>query len=483
MIILIADDERLVRFTLKSMLQDIIKEKYTLLEAENGKEMVAMCKEHVPDIVFVDIRMPYMNGIEAIEECKKFLPETQFVVISGHSEFEYARKCITLGINEYVLKPIETETLARIVKELTEKIQLSKKESNSSFQVKVSDYFNYYSVIGDEDFEEPNIKKGWQYRGIGFLGYYNKKELSYFTEIQKRIINKIREIGTYIIDEKGFYTLVYSAEGIPYFLFYGNENMDKKILSLIKKICVLEQDEKVAFHLCSFSDNTIKDIYNHCEMIDKQSYICIKYPPYSVVPFDKLALSSDENQFYKLLDKLIKAWENMDEISYNEILKTISKKYHEKKLDFNNIGKNLSYITDKKADINTFSELYQYLKDIQVLMYESVDGKESDVTQKIKDYIAEFYMNDISITRIADQFDLTPNYLSTLFHRKEGLKFVDYLTDIRMANAKRLLIQNPTASIGDIALMVGYNSQRHFSTLFQNATGVIPSIYRKGKNR
>ena len=72
MIVLIADDEKLVRFALKSMLKDILGEsKDIFLEVANGQDMVAVCKERKPDVVFTDIRMPYMSGLDAIAECKK----------------------------------------------------------------------------------------------------------------------------------------------------------------------------------------------------------------------------------------------------------------------------------------------------------------------------------------------------------------------------------------------------------------------------
>ena len=90
-------------------------------------------------------------------------------------------------------------------------------------------------------------------------------------------------------------------------------------------------------------------------------------------------------------------------------------------------------------------------------------------------------MYDISISQIAEQLGLTANYLSTIFKRKTGEKFIDYLTRTRMEAAKKLLVQNFSASVQDIALMVGYNSARHFSALFQKYTGETPSAYRKSQ--
>lgn len=133
MIILVADDDRFIRFTIKSMLTDILSGEHRILEASNGKEMVQLCKENQPDIVFADIQMPYLNGLEAIQESMKYVSETEFVIISGYSEFEYAKKGIILGIHDYLLKPVEEEQLAKVIEELQQKLEKKKMISMSRF--------------------------------------------------------------------------------------------------------------------------------------------------------------------------------------------------------------------------------------------------------------------------------------------------------------------------------------------------------------
>ncbi len=82
-------------------------------------EVVRNCK---PDIVITDIRIPGLDGLSLIEEAKDFLPDTVFIVISGYTEFEYARRALTLGVKGYIDKPITleklTEVLAGVEKEL-----------------------------------------------------------------------------------------------------------------------------------------------------------------------------------------------------------------------------------------------------------------------------------------------------------------------------------------------------------------------------
>ena len=102
-----------------------------------------------------------------------------------------------------------------------------------------------------------------------------------------------------------------------------------------------------------------------------------------------------------------------------------------------------------------------------------------NITEKVKQYVEEHYMEDIGINTISSIYGITPNYLSKIFHQKEGLRFMDYLTLVRISHARRLLTSSSTLSVNEIAEQVGYRGTRHFSKVFQKLTGQTPSDYRK----
>jgi two-component system response regulator YesN len=86
-------------------------------------------------------------------------------------------------------------------------------------------------------------------------------------------------------------------------------------------------------------------------------------------------------------------------------------------------------------------------------------------------------MFDVGIGQIAEQFHITPNYLSALFHKKTGTNFMSYLKWVRMLKAKELLT-DPNIQIQQVAEQVGYSSTRHFARLFTEQFGCLPSEYR-----
>lgn len=482
MVILVADDDRLIRFMMKSMLGDILECEYILLEAANGKEMVEICKEHQPDIVFADIKMPYMSGIEAIEECQRNEKGTQFVVISGYSEFEYARKAINLGVQDYLLKPVEEEKLREVVEKLQKKIVGKKRELNSHFQLKLFNMFNYFSTVGFEEMcEEEWSGEQLTYEVIGVKTRSSLRYRETYMQSHKMMIDSMNEFGKRMTEKGSYYACVYSAEGTPYFVFCTMKNGKEEILDFVKKLGWRRKESPFAIHFVYFSKTSMKDIYQECEKNDNHDGVEMNYPNGEIIDLKEVDISQEEREILKYTEKLLTAWENADAIAYKETLNLMYRKYKDREIGLNlkNIGQYCSRIMQQPVSYETYKTFCRSFVESSESMYENIENKDGSVIKQVKDYIERYYMNDIGIGQIAESFGITPNYLSTIFHQKAGCKFVDYLTEVRISNAKRLLIENETAAVKDIAVMVGYNSSRYFATLFQKITGVKPSTYRK----
>ncbi|NDY90935.1 LytR/AlgR family response regulator transcription factor [Ideonella livida] len=121
----IADDERLMRDQLRSRLQQVWPALEIVAEARHGAEAVAMVREHAPDIVFLDIRMPGMTGIEAARDIAQLdlgedqlLPDVVFITAYD----QYAVEAFEQGACDYVLKPAERERLARTTARLAQRL-------------------------------------------------------------------------------------------------------------------------------------------------------------------------------------------------------------------------------------------------------------------------------------------------------------------------------------------------------------------------
>lgn len=106
-VVLIVEDELLEQEFLRSVVMDELSGEDTLLTCESGIEAVELAKQHRPDMIFMDVRIPELDGISVIEEIRKFLPEACISVLTAYSDFSYAQKAVSLRVFEYLLKPIK----------------------------------------------------------------------------------------------------------------------------------------------------------------------------------------------------------------------------------------------------------------------------------------------------------------------------------------------------------------------------------------
>lgn len=123
--ILVVDDEKFIR---KSICNRMKWERFGIEvagEAANGQEALERIGQVHPQIVLADIRMPVMDGIAFIGEAKRRYPQVHYIIMSAYNDFEYAKRAIQLGVEDYILKPVKTSELEavldRIVHELNQK--------------------------------------------------------------------------------------------------------------------------------------------------------------------------------------------------------------------------------------------------------------------------------------------------------------------------------------------------------------------------
>lgn len=123
--VMIAEDEDIIRkgliYTTDWMGMDCV----VVAEAANGQEGLLKILEQKPDVVIADICMPYMDGIEMIKEASKSV-KFKSVLLTSYAEFDYARRAIAARVSEYLLKPVDEEKLAALMKRLGEEIANSR---------------------------------------------------------------------------------------------------------------------------------------------------------------------------------------------------------------------------------------------------------------------------------------------------------------------------------------------------------------------
>jgi two-component system, response regulator YesN len=113
--VLIADDEPKIRRGLKTLLSHCGEGLEVVAEAEDGEMAFDMAVEHEPDILLIDVRMPFRNGLELIEGLNTALPGRIIIIVSGHDEFAYAQAAVKLQVFDYVLKPVDSKNFIAVI--------------------------------------------------------------------------------------------------------------------------------------------------------------------------------------------------------------------------------------------------------------------------------------------------------------------------------------------------------------------------------
>ena len=105
--IVIGDDEGIVIDALTFIIDKHFEGKCMVESAKSGREVIELAEKNRPDIVFMDLQMPGINGIVAMKEIKEMNHNTIFIVLSDYDKFDYAKEALSIGVLEYLRKPIQ----------------------------------------------------------------------------------------------------------------------------------------------------------------------------------------------------------------------------------------------------------------------------------------------------------------------------------------------------------------------------------------
>ena len=113
--ILFTDDEIAIREIIVSKLDKNKLGIENIYQADNGIEALATYKQHFPEIVITDIKMPQMDGLELVEKIREISRDTKIIIISGYDEFEFAQKALRHKVDDYILKPAKINTIEEAI--------------------------------------------------------------------------------------------------------------------------------------------------------------------------------------------------------------------------------------------------------------------------------------------------------------------------------------------------------------------------------
>ncbi|KZL91044.1 response regulator transcription factor [Clostridium magnum] len=286
--ILLVDDESLEREALKIMLEQF-KDQVTIVgEAENGREAIELDGKLDPDIIFMDIKMPGIDGIKASEIIKNRNENKAIIVLTAYDDFDLIHKALTLGVNDYILKPVKADNLLKALS-----VQIDSLKINKS-KIKEKELLLMDKIISEEENEAETLLNSI----IESYVISSNENIDYFRERIQLLLERIIKVALkfklrqdkWINEEECFYKLK-SLENIESISTYIHEILvlvfDKTIE---KEIKIEESDNKKLNHLNRVLEPALKYIeenYREEMFLEKMASISNVSPYYFSKLFKK----------------------------------------------------------------------------------------------------------------------------------------------------------------------------------------------------
>ncbi|HEX2947688.1 MAG TPA: response regulator [Clostridia bacterium] len=531
--LIIADDEKWVRTTIRSLIPFEKLDLTLSCEASNGIEALELCRQHEPDILLTDIMMPGLTGLELMKEVRSLLPDLKIVVISGYNDFEYAKTAVKYGIIDYLLKPVDekelTEVLVRIGSELSQKAQLQKKSEAEKEQyrqalpVMCETFLN--QVISQNSMTSERIRGELQKYGINFTNNSftlciikpdeslktddRRMAADYYRSLVKWAMKRYAKAVTFPLehDRTVIVSLINSdkeIEGIKTAFGLINRVMKRKY-SMSVSAGVSGSTHQFGM-LCSlFTDATEASDTRFWEGPGTISFYkkgCLSEEMRLTLPeetLNKITLNLKLSNIQTAMSYIESVCEALKKGNPSgngtyispSLVKEFFWQFIQSIIIILNIQlpfvRNEAVMTgeqpyDRLRDTSFIDDLESVAKDLLTHVYNFFHDKNPldniGLVANAKKIIENNYAGDISLEQVAKHVHLSPAYLSELFKKETGMSFIDYKTIIRIDQAKKLL-SAPSMNIAEVSAKVGYSDPKYFSKLFKKITGKTIFEYKK----
>jgi len=523
--LVIVEDERDVRQRLVKLIEKSGCNFEIVAEYENGIDAYDGIISDNPDLILTDIKIPYINGIELSKKVREIYPLVKIIIITGYSEFDYAKEAANLGVLGFISKPITLDNIQDLMKKAED--SLDKEFLTGSNLNKLSAFYQdnlpiireneLYSLSKMSDvtpaFEQrlsgSNISLDYPYfvmclfdfdelpegdserydlafssirKSIGeeFDTLYDYDLFSRYEklclilksnieldtkELELRLERIILRVGRFsdMPVSAGLSSIFHNKKNFSAMVKEANRALEYRSVMGGAKVFFFENFQSPSAKF-SVDDNMIKELgyILHTQTTE----VCIEK-----IEMIRKSLSSSRNSLYYaatgILNVLIRSCDDLDGL-------------------YKRCG-GPDTIYRRLFEIKTDDEVYDYLKEMARLISELNDGVIVDNVERnlrlVTSYMEAHYCDpDISFESLAREVNFSVSYISALLKKKLNTSFVKMLTDLRMTKAKELL-SNPSLKIIDIAEQLGYNDSYYFSHCFKKNVGKPPKEFRNEQNK
>ena len=465
--------------------------------AVDGREALEKIDLLRPQVVFTDISMPVMGGMELIKAVRDNYPSTVIVIVSGYSDFAYAQQAIRYGVSNYLLKPLENDSLIETLFDI--KKSLSYFAARSQRHIFYSDRYEMESpssvfllamvCVGNVIYNPQNEEVQSFYldavRQIHWPQIMKEllgSEAQWFVADDHAINQKIVAVKTEGLPHEASKTflerlwerlkqetsfcvsLCSSRQTVP------NEelwNLAKRLRNLMKQHLVVGRD---SLFLLEEEENRTGDMLEIVKM-KMNTYIKGYF-----LSTDLESFLGEIRLVFKYMESNHAPQENVEKICIY-VLKLLE--FADQNYDVAFLGEMQERMMKSISISVTEEELYENLMNEFEQVSQYMDTvRETSLENTLLKYVDDHFLTIESIEQVAEEFNYNYAYLSRLFKKKAGQSMNKYITSKKISLAKELMRKRPDLKLTEVSDLCGYNDWRYFSRVFKTETGMAPSEFK-----
>ncbi|WP_082651899.1 response regulator transcription factor [Gorillibacterium timonense] len=495
-------------------------------EADDGEDALALIESVRPDVVITDIRMPVLDGLELIRQVQENgVAHPFFVIISGYDDFQYARQALRYGVQDFLLKPINEQEFSEALRRLNDRLLKQKQDKERETRLLPS---ALVEALIMEELDEETLRI-WAERlhlntdeSLYYLFAENNDAAELFGREEGSQKENAHEIPPF--KQRVEKALAEMTDGCLTFYLHEHRNRIGILLparslgsfggsmrTFAEKVRIKLQTEQENERIFLYAGRPAEGLLRLADSYSSaKEALLYKYheeesglvileeekplPPLSYIAINEVLyhefLEKLEEQQLAPLDDTI---ERMFATFHIELFapEAVKMAIHQCVIGVLRIvegmeGDKSALSTlhpmlnwhDQNLTIGGLKRLFrQFAEESSLYLAELRKEQGNGGIQKIRAYIDAHYQENISLKSIARAFYLNPVYLGQLFKKTYGVYFNDYLLQLRIAAAKKLLRQTDRR-IYEVAEQVGFGNADYFVTQFEKLEHLTPSEYR-----
>jgi len=523
--VLLADDEEEIRTGISRKIGWASLGFQLVGEAGNGVEALELAEQLRPDVVLTDIKMPFMDGLELCRRLRMSLPGARLVVFSGFDDFEYARQAMSLGVSEYILKPINAPELIQVLEKLRGQLDRQRLERRDMETLRrryeeslpVLRELFYTRLLSGQIRPEQVQDRAARYeidlpQGLWTAALVHVDGPGDEGERDELLLLSVQSFLEKHFALEGCAARVVLYEDMAALLVHlDREDRLYPLLEELERLSRLSQSY-LGLRLtagvglpCRGAEELDRSAAGARSALDyrvlagggRVIYIGDQEPQNAAAPSfdeeDQRALSAAvklggkeqaEAVVRELMERLRHAGLSLSkcDLFLLEVVTCLVRLTRSGGLAVEEVfGEGFTGAVSV-SDFSSLEELGSWLGERCGRLHDLLGRRRSDSTwqmvERAENYIAEHYTDEeLSVEALCAHLHLSPTYFSTVFKREVGLSFTAYVTKLRMEEAARLLRETDQKTYL-IAEATGYSDPNYFSYVFKRHFGQSPSKFR-----